>query len=350
MSLYNSKTYIKDIETAVNSTVDIEQLRGSSILVAGAAGLIGSYIVDILLFYNKIQNADIKIYAVDRKMESLAARFDEVKTSELTYIEHDVNLQPNFDFESEYIIHAASNAFPAVFNTDPVGTIMSNIWGTKLLLDYAMSHRCKKFLYISSGEIYGQGDINLEMYEESYSGYIDPTQPRSCYPNSKRAAETLCVSYTKQFGVDTVIVRPCHTYGPNATSADNRANVQFVNSALRGEDIILKSAGNQMRSYCYIADSSSAILTALINGKSGEAYNIANPYSRVTIADFAKIVAEQTGRKVVFSDPDEVAIDERTPIAKQVLDSSKLEALAWCARFDIQLGIKHTLDIIKECY
>lgn len=348
MSIYNSITYRKDIENAIGSVVNIEFLMDSSILVAGAAGLIGSYIVDILLEYNRLHSGNITIYAMDRSAERLAARFGDVKTDKLIYIEHDINQTLDLDCTTDFIIHAASNAFPAAFNSDPVGTIMSNILGTKLLLDYASSHGCRKFLYISSGEVYGQGDLSLEAFEESYSGYVDPCQARSCYPSSKRTAETLCVSYAKQFGLDTVCVRPCHTYGPNATAADNRANVQFINSAMNGEDIVLNSAGTQLRSYCYIADTACAIVSVLTSGTTGEAYNIAYSKSRVTIAQFAGIVASQTGRRLIFADPDAVALAERTPIAKQVLNAEKLEATGWQGHYTAEDGIAHTLAVLRE--
>ena len=225
---------------------------------------------------------------------------------------------------------------------------MINISGTKNLLDYGKTHCCKRLLYISSGEVYGQGDFTLESFEETYAGYVDPTSARSCYPNGKRAAETLCVSYTKQYGLDTVIVRPSHTYGPTVTKADNRANAQFVNKGLAGEDIVLNSAGNQMRSYTYLADAASAILSVLTNGESCNAYNISNSQSRTTIVGFAQEVAAQTNTKVIFADPDEVAKAEMTPIAKQVLSSKKLEQLGWKGRFNIEEGIRHTLQIMRE--
>lgn len=348
MSFYQSESYLKNLEIAVNSTVGIEKLFHSSIMIAGASGLIGSYMVDMLLYANRQMNANITVYALDRDMERITTRFEGTQTNQIIYIEHDVNALPKFDYPVDYIIHAASNAFPAVFNSDPVGTIMSNIQGTKYLLDYGKDHSCKRFLYISSGEVYGQGDISLECFEESYAGYVDPTSVRSCYPNSKRAAETLCVSYSKQFGLDTVIVRPSHTYGPTATKADNRANVQFVNKGFAGEDIILNSAGNQQRSYTYLADTASAILSVLTSGESCNAYNIANSNSVTTIAGFAKEVAAQTNTQVIFSELDEAAKAEMTPIPKQVLSSKKLEGIGWRGKFTIEEGIRSTLQIMRE--
>jgi nucleoside-diphosphate-sugar epimerase len=348
MNFYKSESYKRDIEIAVKATVGIEKLFDSSVLIAGGSGLIGSYMADMLLYANKHMNANITVYAMDLSSEILALRYEGADTDKLHFVEHNVNEITDFDFDVDYIIHAASPAFPAAFNSDPVGTVMSNILGTKYLLDYGKDHGTKRMLYISSGEVYGQGDLSLEAFDETYAGYVDPTSVRSCYPNGKRTAETLCVSYTKQFGLDTVIVRPSHTYGPTVTKADNRANAQFVNKGLAGEDIVLNSAGNQMRSYTYLADSASAILSVLTSGESGNAYNIANSNSRTTIAGFAKEVAAQTGTKVIFADPDEVAKAEMTPIAKQVLSSKKLEGLGWKGQFTIEEGIRRTLNIMRE--
>lgn len=348
MSFYVSNTFLNDLKNAIESSIDIEKLNNSSVMITGASGLIGSFLTDMLLLCNKERGSNITIYALDLSEERLADRFNGAKTDKLMFIEHNVNELPDFDFNVDYIIHAASNAFPAVFNSDPVGTIMSNIQGTKYLLDYGRDHGAKRLLYISSGEVYGQGDLSLECFEESYSGYVDPTSTRSCYPNSKRCAETLCVSYTKQYGLETVIVRPSHTFGANATKDDNRANVQFINKAVAGENIVLNSAGNQMRSYTYIADTASAIITVLTKGENGEAYNIANPDSRTTIAGLAQIIADQTGVKVKFADPDEVQKAELTPIAKQVLSSEKLEGLGWRGRYSTYTGIANVIDILTK--
>ena len=348
MSFYQSKSFLEDLSAAADAVVGLEKLYGKSVLIAGASGLIGSFMTDILMECNRSRNADITVYALDRDMARIAERFDEIKTEKLIYIEGDVNNVPTFDYPVDYIIHAASNAFPAVFNSDPVGTVMSNIQGTKNLLDYGVAHGAARLLYISSGEVYGQGDLSLDCFEESYGGYVDPTSVRSCYPNGKRTAETLCVAYTKQFGLETVIVRPSHTYGPCATRADNRANVQFVNKGLAGEDIVLNSAGTQLRSYTYITDSASAILSVLTTGETGNAYNIANSNARTTIAGYAQTVAKLTGTKVIFADPDAVAKAEQTPIEKQVLSSKKLEALGWSGRYTVEEGVGRTLQIMRE--
>lgn len=347
MKLYDSEIYIHDLQIASMCTVGIEKLSGFGILITGATGTIGSFIVDMLMRYNFDANANISVFAAGRSKERLAKRFDSIKSDLLQYIEHDITKPIEFDFDVDYIIHAAGNAYPSAFNSDPVGTILGNVIGTYALLEYARHHKVKRLLYISSGEVYGQGDLNLESFDELYSGYLDITSPRSCYPVSKRATETLCSSYSRQYVLETVIVRPCHTYGPSFTASDNRANVQFIRNVLNGENIVLKSLGTQMRSYCYIADCASIVLTVLINGENGQAYNSANPHARITIAGLAKIIADYAGRKVEFAAPDSVDLINRTPISRQVLSSDKVEALGWKGHFTVKKGVAHTLSILE---
>lgn len=346
MRIYDSKTYIDDLNVAIVASIGMDELYNKSILVTGATGAIGSFLVDMLLECNK-KGAGVKVYAAGRSKERLENRFDATKTELLEYVEYDTLKPIRFDFDVDYIVHAGGNAHPAAFNADPVGTIVGNINGTYALLEYARSHKTKRFCYISSGEVYGQGDLSLDDFDETYSGYLDSSSPRSCYPASKRTTETLCASYSVQYGLETVTVRPCHTYGPGITFADSRANAQFIRNVLNGEDIVMKSAGTQMRSYCYIADCASGIFTVLLNGQSGQAYNCANPDARITIVGLAEVIAKTAGRKVVFADPDAMDLAIRTPIAKQVLSSKKIEELGWKGQFSVEKGIAHTLAILK---
>lgn len=347
MRFQESKTYLGDLDISISHTIEIEKLKNKSILITGASGTIGSYVADMLLRYNQIENAKINLCLGGRNVERLKEQFLPWKDERLSFVQYNNISGIAFDFEVDYIIHAAGNAHPVAFNGDPVGTIMGNVEGTYKLLEYGRTHSAKRLLYVSSGEVYGQGDSVLDEFEENYAGYIDTTSPRSCYPLSKRTSENLCVSYSKQYGFETVVVRPCHTYGPGITSTDSRANAQFMRNVLNNEDIVMKSDGKQLRSYNYVGDCASAMLTVLLNGESGHAYNTANPYVKITIAQLAEIIANMANRKVVFANPSTIDLDNRTPIVKQVLSSKKLEALGWKSAFSVETGVKHTLDILQ---
>lgn len=345
---YRNVIYREDLQYVLDC-IPIEQLKGCNVLVAGATGLIGSFLVDVLMLSNELLHYNINVFAMGRKKESLEKRFrSHLKSPFFHAIQHDVKFPLRCGYHFDYIINAASNAHPLAFSTDPVGTIMGNILGVYNLLEYAKHNGLERFLFISSGEVYGQGNENVSAFDESYSGYVDNTNPRACYPNAKRAAETLCVSYTKQYGIDTVIARPCHIYGPTATKGDNRASAQFINNALSGKDIVMKSHGLQLRSYCYVADCVSGILTILLKGETGQAYNIANADSNVTIREMAEIIASVSGKKVVFEVPDEIEKAGYNPVARSILDASKLEKLGWKANYDMETGIKRTIDILKS--
>lgn len=347
MNFYNNELYRKDLATAINQTIGFEDLKEKSVIITGATGLIGSFLVETLMYSNEIFGNNINVYAVGRSKERLMNRFNSFASNKYFHpIEQDINKPLTFDFSANYIIHAASNAHPFAFNTDPVGTILSNIVGTYQLLEYAYKVNTERFLFISSGEVYGENQE--DKLSEEFSGYVNPISPRSCYPTSKRAAENLCVSFSKQYGLFTIIARLCHTYGPNVTSSDNRASVQFINKALKGETIILKSKGTQKRSYCYIADSVSGILTALLKGISSEAYNIANPLSIVTIAELAHEIAKQANTTIDFQLNNNENHEQNTPITHAVLASKKLESLGWKGSYGITSGIKHTLSILSN--
>lgn len=337
--------YTSDLDIAIEHTIDIGKLEGKTFLITGTTGTIGSFVTDVLLRYNQISKSSIQVIAAGRNVQKLEQIY--MGYTGFKAIPYDLSKDIEIDFDVDYIIHTAGNAYPAAFNDNPVGTIVDSVNSTYNLLECGRNHGAKRLLYVSSGEVYGQGDLSLDEFDERYAGYLDAQSPRFCYPIAKRAAENLCASYTKQYGLETITIRPCHTYGPCMTLLDNRANVQFMRNVLNGENIIVKSAGTQMRSYNYVADCVSALLVALINGNSGEAYNTANSEARCTIAQLAEIIANKAGKQVIFANPDLIDLANRTPITKQVLSSKKIEALGWKGAFSLEKGIEHTLRILQ---
>ncbi|MDO4619779.1 MAG: NAD-dependent epimerase/dehydratase family protein [Lachnospiraceae bacterium] len=350
MTLHSSALYCADLSELIRHIPGKEALFGKRILITGATGTIGSCIADALLVMNRDLHAGIRVLLAGRNPEKLQQLFGSFAGQEglLQTLPYDLQEEITWNEDVDYIIHAAGNAHPAAFNTDPVGTITGNVMSTCRLLSYAAEHGAGRLVYVSSGEVYGMGDLSIEELPEQYMGPLDLSSPRSCYPESKRASENLCASWYHQYGLETISVRPCHTYGPMITPSDNRANAQFFKTAASGHDIVLNSAGTQMRSYNYVCDAASAILTVLASGQAGEAYNIANPASRVTIAGLAEEIAAAAGVRRVFVDPDSVALANRSPIARQVLSTARLEALGWTGAFTLTEGVTHTLQILQE--
>ena len=263
-------------------------------------------------------------------------------------IEYDVTKPFPGSDEFDYIIHAAGSATPAAFSSDPVGTLMGAINGTKSVLDLAHECGARRVLMLSTGEVYGRGASRDLPYREDFMGWIDGLSPRACYPAGKRAAETLLAAYKQQYKVEGVIARPCHTYGPTAGERDNRASTQFLFDAAAGREIVLKSEGLQRRSYLHVADCARALVTILLKGESGRAYNVASPDSVLTIADFAQKCAAAGGTRVVFSLPNKQEQRGYAPVQPQILDASALRTLGYTARFLPDDGIQNVVGILRE--
>ena len=335
-------SYKKDILNIFKMDLPLDKLSGCNILITGATGLIGGCLVETLMMNPK---RDYHVYASGRNEERAQKRFKGFFTNPaFHFIQYDVMQPLTSDVNYDYIIHAASNASPNFFANNPVEVMKANIYGVSNLLDYGKEHGLKRFLYVSSGEVYGEGDGRE--FTEDYSGYVDITSPRSCYPSAKRAAETLCVSYAAEYGVDVVIARPCHVYGPYFTESDNRVYAQFIRNVLRGEDIVMKSSGEQYRSWCYVVDCVSALLFILLNGEKGQAYNVADSSSNITIRELACLIAGIEGKKVLFCNPDENERRGYNVVSQSVFSVEKLKALGW----DVSESLNENLEsTIIEC-
>lgn len=318
-------SYKEDISLVFKLDLPWEKLSGANILVTGATGLIGGCLVETLMMNPK---RDYHVFASGRNEERARKRFAEfAEDNAFHFIQYDVMQPLQSDVEFDYIIHTASNANPKFYATQPVEVMKANIDGVANLMEYGLVHGMKRFLYVSSGEVYGEGDGRV--FTEDYSGYVNCATPRACYPSSKRAAETLCVSYAAEYGADIVIARPCHVYGPYFTEQDNRVYAQFIRNVLRGEDIVMKSTGEQFRSWCYVVDCVSALLHILLKGECGGAYNIADDESNISIRELAEMIADIGDRKVIVDVPD---ADEKrgfNVVTKSLFDTNKLESLGW---------------------
>lgn len=318
---------------------DVSCLSGASVLVTGATGLVGSAFVELLL----LRVPDVKVYAGCRSRDKYDKRFaDYLSDGRLRYFHVDVSCPVQSELRFDYMVHAASNASPAAYSLDPVGTMKGNMLGVINLLEYGREHGLKRFLYISSGEVYGEGDTGKWMEEDS--GFVDSMDVRSCYPSSKRAAETFCAAYSAQYGIETCVARLSHCYGPCYTAADNRVYAQFLRNARNGEDIVMKSRGEQFRSWIYVADCAAALLYVLVKGCDRVAYNVADEASNVSIAKLAETIASLAGTGVVFEM--DTPIKGATNVKRAVFDTSRLQALGWKTSFDLRTGLQHTIESI----
>lgn len=335
-------SYLKDICSVSMDNLPWGFLDGKNILVTGASGLIGSCVVDVLM--NR-PNINYHVYASGRNIERLKDKFSTYCTLPFFHIiQYDVTETLKADVDFNIIMAGASGASPQLYSTDPVGVMKSNIMGVDNLLTYGIQHNLERFLYISSGEIYGEGDGSE--FNENYSGFVNTTLVRSCYPSSKRAAETLCVSYGHQYGIDVRIARPCHVYGPSFTEKDIRVYAQFIRNILNNENIVLKSSGAQFRSWCYVVDCVKALLYILLKGEAGEAYNIADSNSNISIKELAQMIASLGEKEVAFENPDEIERQGYNVVSKSVFSTKKIEGLGWSIAGSMKEKMKTT---IEEC-
>ncbi len=351
MNLYENDLYIEDIKCVAESDLPWDSLRGKSFMLSGATGLIGSFLVDVIMEKNISDSLNCIVYALGRNEEKARARFSKHYNDEhLIFIPYDVKLPLiREDIGTvDYILHLASNTHPMQYSTDPIGTITTNIIGLQNMLDFAVEHRTARFAFSSSNEIYGENRGDVEFFDEDYCGYMNSNTMRAGYPESKRCGEALCQAYKAQKGLDVVIPRLTRSYGPTMLMSDTKAISQFIKKGVAGEDVILKSAGTQYYSYTYVADAVSGLLKILFCGLNGEAYNIADVHSDIMLKDLAAIIARINGRKVIFEIPDAVEAAGYSTATKARLDGSKLRKLGWKPIYDIVTGLERTVAILSN--
>lgn len=351
MELYTNNYYSEDINSVCESGLPWDKLRGKSIMLSGATGLIGSFLVDVILEKNITDNLNCTVYALVRNEEKAKARFSKfADDTHLVFIPYDVKYPLIRDDLGtvNYILHLASNTHPMLYATDPIGTITTNIIGLQNLLEFAAAHRCDRFIFASSNEVYGENRGDAELFDEDYCGYINCNTLRAGYPESKRCGEALCQAYKSQKDLDVCVARLTRSYGPTMLMSDTKAVSQFIKKGVAREDIVLKSEGTQYYSYTYTADAVSGLLWILLAGESGEAYNIADISGDITLKDLASIIAEMNGKKVVFELPDAVEAAGYSKATKARLDGSKIRALGWKPMYDIKTGIERTVKILRS--
>lgn len=337
--------YQNDLRNIVN-VPGIKQLDNKKFLITGATGLIGVCLIDALMFYNNM-GANISIYAVGRSKQKAESRLGEYYTDDcFHFIEQDVRDPLPADIYADYVIPLASNTHPLAYSQFPIETIDINVKGAEYALKKAKECEAT-VLYPSTVEIYGNAR-GKEVFTEDYTGQLNLETARSCYTESKRVCEALCQSYIAEKGLNVKIVRLSRVFGPTMLMSDSKASSQFIIKALYGEDIVLKSNGEQFFSYTYVADAVNAMLYVLLHGGNGEPYNISNEKCNVYLKDFAHQCADWAKRTVIFDLPSETEMKGFSVAKFAILDNKKLQNLGWQPQTDIKSAICRTLQIIAD--
>lgn len=308
--------------------IDWEQFRRKTILITGATGLIGDNLVNILAYNSQEKGLNIKLILLVRNIELAKSLFS---WTDAVIIPYTLGEKLILEEQVDYVIHLASPTSSTFFREKPVETLLANIDGYKVLLDWSVEHPVKKFIGFSSMEVYGFPEKGHKV-TESELGSFDTMNVRNSYPIAKIACEALCNSYYVQFGVPALIIRATQTFGPGVRYNDERVFAQFMRCAIEKKDIVLRSRGLTERSYLYTADAVSAILVCLLRAEAGQSYTVANPKTYCSIKDMAQIVAGKItdGQiKVLFDIVDDI---EKLGYAQTLymnLDVEKIKKLGW---------------------
>jgi UDP-glucuronate decarboxylase len=330
----------------INEDLD---LSGKTILIAGANGFIPAYIVETLFeLKDRRIITDSRIIGIARNREKALSRFsDYTSRKDYQLLIHDINLPITIQDDVDFIIHAASQASPAYYGKDPVGTLNANVLGTHNLLSLALKKRTQNFMFFSSSEVYGEVDDKLMPIKENIFGYLDPMNVRSCYAESKRMGETMCTSWSHQYGIPVKIVRPFHTYGPGMRLNDGRVFSDFV----ADHNIVMKSDGRALRSFCYLSDAISGFFHVLLRGANREAYNIGNNRAEVSILQLANKLANLYPERnlKVISQQERTNINYlKSNVSRACPDITKARALGWQPQYSIEEGFKRTVRSFLE--
>lgn len=349
MSRRRNRIIEEDVTRIAGHGLPWQTLSEKTVLVSGANGFLPAYIVETLTFMNEVGiTHDCKVIGLVRNIGKAEARFSHLLgRSDFSLLVHDVCTPVALEERVDVVIHAASQASPKYYGKDPVGTLSANTLGTHNLLSLAKRCGAGKFLFFSSCDVYGRlANPYIPAREDSY-GYLDPTELRSCYPESKRLGETMCIAWNHQYGVPVRIVRPAHTYGPGMALDDGRVFADFVANVVRREDIAVKSNGVARRPFCYLADATLAYFMVLLNGKDREAYNVGNEECELSVGELATILAnlfpERNLSVKMLPDFTQAGGYIESSADRGTLDTSKLRALGWRPTANIHEGFRRTI-------
>jgi UDP-glucuronate decarboxylase len=346
-----SPVIARDLDEIQQRTADrLERLAGKTILVSGGEGFLPSYLVDGLLHANDNGlTPACRVVCVDNRATADPTRLSHrADRDDFELVEHDVTAPLDLEGPVDFVVHGASIASPTWYRARPLETIDVNVTGTRRLLDLARAKGASGFLYLSSSEIYGDPPPAHVPTSEDFWGHVSSVGPRACYDESKRLAETLCVTYDRLFGLETTIVRPFNVYGPRLRLDDARVVPDFVRDALAGRQITVLSDGRVTRSFCYVSDAA-AVLMLLLARSGGGVFNMGND-DEVTIAELAAVVDKAAGNNLGVryeTSPDPAYLTDNP--SRRAPDLGRLEAaIGWRPATTLEEGIGRTIAFYRE--
>ena len=329
--MMKNKIYQEDMDFIASfPSIAWDKLRNKTILVTGGTGLICSTLINALLYANERKSLGLHVVALVRSAEKAQAMF--ANSANLKFVVGSVEVLPKFAMSIDYIVHGASPTASAFFVEHPVETIKTAVNGTLNLLELALEKQVQGFVYLSSMEVYGAPHTDA-VIPETQGTTVDTMSVRSCYPEAKRLCESLCASYASEYKVPVMVIRLAQTFGPGVAKDDGRVFAEFARCAMHKQDIVLQTAGTSKRCYLYTADAVTSILTVLLSGKAGEAYNAANRETYCSIVEMAQMVADKlAGGKIEVHVPTDGKHEQKfSPPHNLNLSTEKVQKLGWRA-------------------
>ena len=348
------KILVEDLKSLVDDSFFSNSFSNTTVLVTGATGLIGSQIVRTLVYFNLKKKANIRIIALVRDEIKARKTFSDIlNQANIEFWIGDITHPLNQNVNVDYIFHGASATSSKYFVSNPVETLRVAIQGTSNILEFAKRASVKGIIYLSSLEVYGQVSSNAGFISESSYGYIDPLNVRSSYSEGKRIAECICCSYCKEYNIPVKIARLSQTFGAGVESTDNRVFAEFAKCVLKKKDIVLHTAGNTVRTYCYTKDAISGLFYILLRGNQGEAYNVTNMETAISIREMAQLVCDlypDSKISVVYDTPKDVNAFGYNPEMVIKLDSHKLMELGWKPSVSLSEMFKRMIESMQYRY
>lgn len=347
--MYKNEIIQEDLKIITEQDIEFDVLKNKSILITGATGMLASYYMYVLMYLNDNFKYNIKIYALVRNKEKLERITKFSLRNDIIPIEQDVCSKIDIKEKIDYIIHMASSANPSTIITNPVGIINANVIGTLNILELAKKYN-SEVIFTSTREVYGKMDEKKEEILENDMGILDCTELRSCYPESKKMAENLIISYAYQYKIIYKIARIAHSYGPGMIiHNDGRIMSDLISNVINGENIILKSIGEAKRAFCYIVDAITALIRITVNNNENQIYNVANETEEISIKDLAYSLKEWYKEKnidVIFQIQENS--NQYVKFKRTRLNTKKLEKIGWKPVISLKDGINRTVKYFER--